>query len=186
MDFRLYLSFLPASHRCWPDHYPWRQDLAYNLNEIYSRSIQVDRYAESSGNSLPSPDVDVFCGIISDADGYGIKNKFVIGTNTINILVTCSVVLDTKLKVFVGAGVDLLTDVLNSAGKHSFSTFLVTWLSGFLSWSEFVAKAFLGQVVQIRLADPIFVGMAHFVEMAQSILSWLKFRPVAPALRQLT
>lgn len=56
------------------------------MNEIYSRSIQVDRHAESSGNSLPSPDVDVFCGIISDADGYGIKNKFVIGTNTINIL----------------------------------------------------------------------------------------------------
>lgn len=94
------------------------------MNEIYSRSIQVDRHAESSGNSLPSPDVDVFCGIISDADGYGIKNKFVIGTNTINILVTCSVVLDTKLKVFVGAGVDLLTDVLNSAGKHSFQHLL--------------------------------------------------------------
>lgn len=89
----------------------------------YSRSIQVDRHAESSGNSLPSPDVDVFCDIISDADGYSIKNRLVIGTNIINILVTCSVVLDMKLKVFVGPSVDLLTDALDSEANTANYTF---------------------------------------------------------------
>ena len=82
----------------------------------YSGSIQVDRHAESS---LPSPDVDVFCNIISDVDGYNVKIKHVIGNNIIDFLVTCSVVLAMKLIAFVGPSMDFLTGALDSAGKHS-------------------------------------------------------------------
>lgn len=71
--------------------------------EVYSRSLQLDRHAESSWRSLPAPGQLLFCEVIADADGHGLK-KLVIGTNTINILCTSTVVLGDQLKVFVGPG----------------------------------------------------------------------------------
>ncbi|KAI7880280.1 uncharacterized protein EV154DRAFT_524081 [Mucor mucedo] len=62
--------------------------------EVYSRHASIDIHNESELWETTIPvEGRLFCGTVPASDGKGLKQKLMIGTNSMNALCTCSVVL---------------------------------------------------------------------------------------------
>ncbi|KAG1143853.1 hypothetical protein G6F37_008619 [Rhizopus arrhizus] len=76
------------------------------VTEAYGRSKAIDAHSESNQKSLPTPSNCVYgclsVGMHEGSDGNGIKRKLKIGSSTMNILVTMSVLLRSEKTLQVG------------------------------------------------------------------------------------
>lgn len=100
-----------------------------------------------------------FCGEISDAAGYGMKHKLMVGAKTINILSTCSVILEMNLK----------TDVCLLQKRHpnlESATFILN-SSVFYFWKYCTPQ---------RQADILFNG---FLYTSFLVMSWQSILDIA-------
>ncbi|CAO3594202.1 unnamed protein product [Absidia cylindrospora] len=73
--------------------------------EVYSKHSATDVHAESSGASCPYANClypGIFIGTINDSDGKKLKNKFIMASNTMNMLFTCSVIISNRNDVQIG------------------------------------------------------------------------------------
>lgn len=91
--------------------------------EVYSRSASVDSHCEATEFSVPPSNLDISCGIYNKSDGDVEKTKLIIGTKTINLLVTVSVEISKDPVVHVGPGVEFSS---NCIPLDSFKIFVRT------------------------------------------------------------
>ncbi|KAI7892475.1 uncharacterized protein EV154DRAFT_562238 [Mucor mucedo] len=78
--------------------------------EVYSRHSSVDIHSESAEFSVPGESSRyknrMSCTTYERSDGGAIKLKLIIGTKTINLLITCSAEISTEPKINIGPGVE--------------------------------------------------------------------------------
>lgn len=73
--------------------------------EAYSRHASIDIHNESEvWETIIPVEGRLFCGTVPASDGKGLKQKLMIGTNSMNALCTCSVVLGDQPQVAIGPG----------------------------------------------------------------------------------
>ncbi|KAI7854846.1 hypothetical protein BDC45DRAFT_440131, partial [Circinella umbellata] len=70
--------------------------------EGYARSKGTDAHAETSMKSLPPDSSSLFVGVCEEADGSRSKDKLKIGSMSMNILSTMSVIIGSKMTINVG------------------------------------------------------------------------------------
>ncbi|KAG2207346.1 hypothetical protein INT47_006820, partial [Mucor saturninus] len=78
--------------------------------EVYSRHSSVDIHSESAKFSVPGESSGyknrMSCTAYERSDGGAMKLKLIIGTKTINLLITCSAEISTEPKINIGPGVE--------------------------------------------------------------------------------
>lgn len=78
--------------------------------EVYSRHSSVDIYSESTEFSVPGESSKyknyMSCTTYGKSDRGATKLKLIIGTKTINLLITCSAEISTEAKINIGPGVE--------------------------------------------------------------------------------
>ncbi|KAI7892469.1 uncharacterized protein EV154DRAFT_504536 [Mucor mucedo] len=78
--------------------------------EVYSRHSSVDIHSESAEFSVPGEfsryKNRMSCTTYERSDGGAMKLKLIIGTKTINLLITCSAEISTEPKINIGPGVE--------------------------------------------------------------------------------
>ncbi|CEG82089.1 hypothetical protein RMATCC62417_16212 [Rhizopus microsporus] len=76
------------------------------MYEVYSRHSSVDMHSESTEFSVPGESSRyknrMSCTTYKKSDGGATKLKVIIGTKTINILITCSAEISTEPKITLG------------------------------------------------------------------------------------
>ncbi|CEG80592.1 hypothetical protein RMATCC62417_14903 [Rhizopus microsporus] len=81
-------------------------------SELYSRHATIDIYLETSVDSVLSLKCfykGLSCSVIVSSDGKNLSKKLLIGSHTMNILITCSTTIATSIlqEVFVGPQVNV-------------------------------------------------------------------------------
>lgn len=81
-------------------------------SEVYSRHATIDIHLETGVDSVPSSKClykDLSCSVIVSFDGKNLSKKLLIGSHTMNVLITCSttIVASRLQEVFVGPQVNL-------------------------------------------------------------------------------
>lgn len=78
--------------------------------EVYSRHSSVDIHSESTEFSVPGESSRyknrLSCTTYEKSDGGATKLKLIIGTKTVNLLITCSAEISTEPKINIGPGVE--------------------------------------------------------------------------------
>ncbi|KAG2189580.1 hypothetical protein INT46_001603, partial [Mucor plumbeus] len=78
--------------------------------EVHSRHSSVDMHSESTEFSVPGESSGyknrMSCTTYEKSDGGATKLKLIIGTKTVNLLITCSAEISTEPKINIGPGVE--------------------------------------------------------------------------------
>ncbi|KAI8147833.1 hypothetical protein BJV82DRAFT_308093 [Fennellomyces sp. T-0311] len=118
MDFRLSPYLLPAVAKLFTGailHSPIGAIKLLTV-EVYSRHASLDIHCEAGTvvSTLPNDNntlyARIFCGTLVAADGKGAKRKLMVGTDTINILCICSVLVSATQSVSVGPNTNYNVD----------------------------------------------------------------------------
>ncbi|KAG1150034.1 hypothetical protein G6F37_011077 [Rhizopus arrhizus] len=133
--------------------------------EVYSRSASVDSHCEATEFSVPPSNLDISCGIYNKSDGGVEKAKLIIGTKTINLLVTVSVEISKDPVVHVGPGVEFSSDRIS---LDSFKIFVRTKEQDRLI-KDFSSDDFL--------SNPMMLNLSHLRQLTTGFNKLSTYKP---------